>query len=164
MDQMREASVWERVRAAAADAPLPLPTPSLPAEPERPDGEALSGETLLQWAEGELSRCQKYRALAGCSCGRVRQSLWCLARKAGENGRKLEALYYVRQGRRACPQTEPLPCCFQPAQLLRQLYLEELAAETAYLAAGETERELLCLGRQKEGQACELLRLLSEFV
>ncbi len=164
MDQAREASVWERVRAASAGAPLPLPTPSLPAEPEQPQEGTVSADDLLRWSEEELGRSLRYRMLADCTCGAARQSLWCLARRAGENSRKLGALYYIQQGRRACPQPEALPCCVQPAMLLRQLYLEEAAAEAAYLTAGERNGELLPMGQKKAETVCRLLHLLTQFV
>ncbi len=178
ISKAREAAVWERVRAASEGAPMPeevpvlpeastpeLPTPALPA-PDQPLTEDLSAELLAQLTEEEAGRCRWYRALARCACGSVRQVLLSLAQKAGAHSRKLAAVYYVQQGRRACPQPGALPCCFVVEQTLRQLYREELEAAARYesLAEGETALSQMfrCMAAEKTEIACRLLQLLAD--
>ncbi len=179
ISKAREAAVWERVRSASAEAPMPeepvlpeastpeLPTPALPS-PDQTLGEGVTVELLSQLTEEEAGRCRRYRALARCVCGPARQTLLSLAQKAGAHSRKLAAIYYVRQGRRACPQPEALPCCFVVEQTLRQLYREELEAAARYetLAEGETALRPMfqCMAAEQSAAACRLLQLLADYL
>lgn len=178
INQAREAAVWERVRAASAAAPMPaedqvlpepstpnLPTPELPA-PEQSSSEALSAELLAQLTEEEARRSRWYCALARCSRGMARQILLSLAQRACMHSRKLAAIYYVRQGRRACLQPAVLPCCFSMGETLRQLYREETETAARYEALAETEdtlRTVFCsMAAEKAETACRLLQLLAD--
>lgn len=178
ISQAREAAVWERVRAASEAAPMPeeepvlpepstpeLPTPALPS-PEQTLTEPLTAELLAQWTEEEAGRSMWYRALARCFCGMARQTLLCAAHRACAHSRKLAAIYYVRQGRRACPQPAALPCCFAPAETLRQLYREETAAAARYEALSEMEGTLCAsfcsMAAETTETACRLLQLLAD--
>lgn len=113
-------AVWQRVQAGRD---------TLTAE------EALLPERLSQHIMGEKGDSQAYRRLALRFQGQDSAALRRMAEEESGHARELNALYYMRTGRRTDlrPREEPQPA--DRLQALRGRYLEELSGAAGYAQA-----------------------------
>lgn len=161
MDETQTERVWSRVMCAQAGTQSCAVKAEAALEAQ-PKAEALRDCTLLELVQREYQDFVTYGTLARMSCGCARAALTDIARQEQCHARRLAALYFLRSGKKACPECARRPCvaCFNEA--LRQRYQEELEAAKAYraLACGEGGEIFACLAEQETAHAKKLLDIL----
>ena len=157
MNEKQTERVWSRVMCAqAGDAPDVLP----PQEPG--SGGVLTEGRLLELVSAEHSSALTYRALAGMACGCARTQLLQLAEQERCHSRKLAALYFLRTGRKACPEPGRKPCVACLTEALRERWHAEQEDAKLYrtLSGGPDAELFRCLAEQEAQHACRLLGVL----
>lgn len=133
-------------------------------EEESCDCRAFDSELLRQMIAEEKTMVCAYRSLARCAAGQSREQLRRFGEQALCHARKLEAVYYLWTGERACASSKEVPRfrCF--AEGLRELHGRETASA---VRLNRTAEELpdyaevfYTAAREKACRAELLLRLL----
>lgn len=144
--------VWSRVMNAQAVSAAALETDQTPGTADPAD--ALTPEKLLALIADERADSALYAHLASRMKGRAQAELRRLSQQEACHARKLAAVYFLKTGRKACPDRLPAPCVTCINETLRQRYYEEHEAHTAYAALAEQAGTYRCLFQTLSEEEC----------
>ena len=157
VDRRREEAVWKRVMEVSAQAPECCRVK------EHPE---LTAEQIKDLLAEEMADACTYEALAGCVRSDVRRKLLYLAQQERCHSQKLETIYYLMTGKKACMDRPKRPCIVCLSEELRSHYAREVESGEKYhcLAekAGSFARVFHELGIEEERHAYEVLCILQK--
>lgn len=157
IDHKREEAVWKRVMEVSAQAPECCRVK------ERSE---LTAEQIKDLLAGEMEDICTYETLAGCVRSDIRRKLLHLAQQERCHCSKLETIYYLMTGKKACMDRPKRPCIVCLSEELRSRYVREVESGKKYhcLAekAGSFARVFHELGIEEENHAYEILCILQQ--
>ena len=153
MDDPKARQVWSRV--------MNVPCPS--GEKQTPQ---LTAQHLAEMAQGEWQDAAGYRALAACAPQCARGTLLKLACDEAAHAKQLAALYYIKTGKKFCPEAAKPDCAACLNERLRQRYEEELRAQAHYQEMAALAGAQSCTFEQMARDECrhaqQLYKLLQQ--
>ena len=151
-DKEKTREIWKRVLS----------------EEEPMECHAMDSEKLRKMIEIEKTDACIYRMLARCTSGKNAECLRRIAREEACHARKLEALFYLWTGKRACVVSGKLPHYRCLAEALRARHPMELTGAEQYREAAEQLpefREHFCrLADDESRHAEQVLCMLQHYV
>lgn len=129
---------------------------------------AMDSEQLRKMIEIEKTDACIYRMLARCASGSNADCLRRMAQEEAGHARKLEALFYLWTGKRACAVSGTLPRFRSLAEALRLRHPMELTGAEKYREAAaqlpEFQDLFLRLSEEEARHAAQVLCMLQHYV
>lgn len=157
MNSNTEQRVWSRVMNAQSACARVV---QRDAQDGARSAAVLDEDALMELYTGQMQAACTYRHLAAMTRGRARQTLTQLAEAKRCHAKRTEAMYYVRTGKKPCPDRPKSPCVSCVNEALRQAYQEELCTAELYRRYARNADDFACVLEQMATESCRHAQLL----